>query len=70
MQTETDMEIVTLPNPGFENIVQEVYYSFSSNHDLSVLKGVSPLVIIGVYFYVNEQKDPETMWHLYSTKKM
>ena len=69
MQTETGMEIVTLPNPSFENVVQETYYSFSLYHDLSKLKGVSPLVIIGVYFYANEQKDPETMWHLYSKTK-
>lgn len=69
MQTETGMEIVTLPNPYFENKVQEIYYSFSSNHDLSELKEVSPLVIIGVYFYANDQEDPETMWHLYSKTK-
>ncbi len=48
MQTETGMEIVTLPDPEFENIVQETFYSFSSNHDLFVLKEVRPLVIIGV----------------------
>ena len=69
MQTVTGMEIATFPNPDFENKVQETYYSFSSNHDLSVLKEVSPLVIIGVYFYANDQKDPETMWHLYSKTK-
>lgn len=27
------------------------------------------MVIIGVYFYANDQKDPETMWHLYSKTK-
>jgi len=69
MQTETGMEIVRLPNPNFENIVQETYYSFSSKHDLTVLNEVSPLVIIGVYFYANDQNDPETMWHLYSKTK-
>jgi len=69
IQTEMGMEIVTLPNPSFENVVQETYYSFSLYHDLSKLKGVSPLVIIGVYFYANDQEDPETMWHLYSKKK-
>lgn len=66
IQTETGMEIATFPNPDFENKVQETYYSFSSYHDQSVLKDVSPLIIIGVYFYANDQKDPETMWHLYS----
>ena len=69
IQTETGMEIATFPNPDFENKVQETYYSFSSYHDQSVLKEVSPLVIIGVYFYANDQKDPETMWHLYSKTK-
>ena len=27
------------------------------------------MVIIGVYFYANDQEDPETMWHLYSKTK-
>ncbi|MBO0589637.1 hypothetical protein [Sporosarcina sp. E16_8] len=69
MLIEKGLEIVKFPNPSFENKVQETYYSFSSNHDLSVLKEVSPLVIIGMYFYANDQKDQETMWHLYSKTK-
>jgi len=69
IQTETGMENTTFPNPEFENKVQETYYSFSSHHDQSVLKEVSPLVIIGVYYYANDQEDPETMWHLYSKTK-
>ena len=35
IQIETGKEIAILPNPDFENKVQEIYYSFSSHHDQS-----------------------------------
>ena len=63
---ETDIEMVSFPNHYFEKTVRDTYYSFSSKLDQSVLQGVSPLVILGVYFFANDQEDPETMWHLYS----
>ena len=59
---------MSFPDTFFEDLVKETYHSFSSNYDKSTLQGISPLVIIGVYLYANEQEDSETMWQLYSTK--
>ena len=59
------LHFVAFPDVYFENIVEETYNHFSSNHDL-VLKEVDPLVIAAIYFYANDQEDPETMWRLFS----
>ena len=67
-QNASGFEGVTFPDTFFEDLVKETYHSFSSNYDQSTLQGISPLVIIGVYLYANEQEDSETMWQLYSTK--
>ena len=34
--------------------------------DLNILHGANPLIVLGVYYYANELKDPVTMWHLYN----
>ncbi|MER2091089.1 MAG: hypothetical protein ABS920_15230, partial [Sporosarcina sp.] len=67
-QSASGIESVSLPDTYFENSVEETYHSFSSGYDQSVLQEVSPLVLIGVFIYANEQEDPETMWQLYSGK--
>lgn len=68
-QSAAGIESVAFPNPYFEIVVEDTYNSFiASGHHQSVLQGVNPLVIMGVYFYANDNGDPETMWHLSSVE--
>ena len=46
--------------------VKKLYDNFSYDHNLVVLQDANPLLIIGLYYYANEQEDPETMWHLFN----
>jgi hypothetical protein len=53
----------------FPMAVYYLYKQFSIDHDLSKLKDVSPLEIVGVYDYANDLGDPVTMWHLLHKEK-
>ncbi|MDN4609088.1 hypothetical protein [Sporosarcina highlanderae] len=57
-------ETIQFPNESFWNEVQELYSDFKKAHDKSVLKGASPIHVLGVFNYANEMDDPETMFHL------
>jgi len=66
LQTGTSINKVSFPDGNFEQLVQETYHAFENGYDQSVLQGVSPPIIIGVYFYADKQGNPEMMWHLFN----
>lgn len=66
LQTGTSINKVSFPDGNFEQLVQETFHAFGNGYDQSVLQGVSPPIIIGVYFYADKQGNPEMMWHLFN----
>ncbi|WP_203249249.1 RNA polymerase sigma factor [Sporosarcina beigongshangi] len=65
LQTDQGFDIVTFPDLSFEELVEETYNLYSSNHDPAVLKDAHPFVIFAMYYFANAIGDPVTMWHLY-----
>ncbi|MHA6261250.1 hypothetical protein ACXYMX_15390 [Sporosarcina sp. CAU 1771] len=55
---------ISLPDEKFFKQVEQLYKEFKVSYDRSVFKGLSPLLMVGVYDYSNEMKDPRTMYHL------
>lgn len=67
---EFKSETIKFPNESFWNEVQVLYEDFKKSHDKLVLKGASPIHVLGVFDYANEMDDPETMYHLLSESVM
>ncbi|MDW0117612.1 hypothetical protein QTL97_11745 [Sporosarcina thermotolerans] len=63
-------ETIQFPNESFWNEVYALYEDFKKSYDKSVLKGASPIHVLGIFDYANEMDDPETMYHLYSESVM
>ncbi|MFC5602179.1 hypothetical protein [Sporosarcina koreensis] len=59
-------ETIQFPNESFWNEVQGLYADFQEAYDKSILQGISPIHVLGVFNYANEMDDPETMYHLLS----
>ncbi|MCG7346568.1 hypothetical protein MHZ92_20920 [Sporosarcina sp. ACRSL] len=57
---------VHLPDDSFDKEVQSLYADFKMSHDKSLLKGVSPIHVLGVFDYANKMDDPQTMYYLYN----
>lgn len=57
---------VVLPNEAFDQEVKELYSAFKKSYDKSVLKGISPVHIVGIFNYANEVEDPKTMYRLFN----
>lgn len=57
---------IHLPDDAFDNEVQTLYADFKKSYDKSVLKGVSPIHVLGIFDYANEVDDPETMYYLFN----
>ena len=55
---------IQLPDDSFDEEVQALYADFKKSHDKSLLEGVSPIHVLGVFDYANEMDDPETMYYL------
>ncbi|MEK5037482.1 hypothetical protein [Sporosarcina sp. FSL K6-3457] len=69
LQADQGFDIVTFPDSSFEELVEETYNLYSSNHDPTVLKDVHPFVIFAMYYFANANEDPVTMWHLYTPEE-
>ena len=65
-----DRATVTLNDTWYTTKIKVLYEEFSLAHDPSILQGVAPLDIIGVYYYANNEGDPTTMWHLLNVEKL
>ncbi|MCM3711572.1 hypothetical protein [Sporosarcina luteola] len=57
---------IQLPNDSFEKEVQAIYTDFKKTYSKSILKGVSPVHVLGVFDYANEMDDPRTMYYLFN----
>ncbi|MCM3745475.1 hypothetical protein M3193_15210 [Sporosarcina luteola] len=57
---------IQLPNDSFEKEVQALYTDFKKTYSKSILKGVSPVHVLGVFDYANEMDDPRTMYYLFN----
>ncbi|MFC5591891.1 RNA polymerase sigma factor [Sporosarcina soli] len=66
LQPDQGFDIITFPDPSFDQLVEDTYRLFTANYDLAVLKDVHPFVIFGMYHLANDREDPVTMWHLYT----
>lgn len=44
--------------------VESLYTDFAKNYDPAVIEKSSPVDVFLLYYYANQQKDAETMWHL------
>lgn len=57
-------ETVQLPDQVFDEKVLVLYTDFKRTYDKLVLKGASPIEVLGVFDHANEMEDPETIYHL------
>lgn len=68
LQPDKGFDIVAFPDPSFDQLVEDTYRLYTANNDSTLLQDVHPFVIFGMYYLANDQKDPVTMWHLYTPR--
>lgn len=64
-----ESELVDLADFDYDR-VKELYARFKQSYDMDLLAGVQPLDVYFLYFYANQEKDPETMYHLLADSKL
>ncbi len=68
MEDFTDLSgnSVETTDPEYLLAVENAYQNLSDNNNKNALIGINPIIIIGVYLYANEQKNPGALWLMHN----